>query len=85
MQKRSSKPAALNRLAAAIVADATAEEPTATTPVEKNAAAVELGRRGGLKGGKARAAALSPEERKRIASEAAKKRWVLQKGPDGVD
>jgi hypothetical protein len=37
----------------------------------KNAAAVELGRRGGLKGGKARAAALSPEQRSAIARRAA--------------
>lgn len=41
----------------------------------KNAAAVELGRKGGLKGGRARAESLSPEDRKRIAREAAKKRW----------
>ena len=34
---------------------------------EKNPAAVALGRRGGLKGGPARAAKLSPEERKAIA------------------
>jgi hypothetical protein len=41
----------------------------------KNAAAVSLGRKGGLKGGKARAAALSPEKRKAIAKKAAKARW----------
>jgi hypothetical protein len=41
----------------------------------KNEAAVELGRRGGLKGGKARAAALSADERKLIARKAARKRW----------
>jgi len=34
-----------------------------------------LGRLGGLKGGPARAAALSAEERKAIAEKAAKKRW----------
>lgn len=34
---------------------------------DKNPAAVALGRRGGLKGGPARAAKLSPEERKAIA------------------
>jgi len=39
------------------------------------AAAAELGRRGGLKGGKARAAKLSSEERKEIARKAAKARW----------
>jgi hypothetical protein len=34
---------------------------------EKNPAAVSLGRLGGLKGGKARAKALSPERRRQIA------------------
>lgn len=38
-------------------------------------AARELGRRGGLKGGKARAEKLSPEERKAIAKKAAETRW----------
>ena len=37
----------------------------------------EIGRRGGLKGGKARAAKLSAKERKRIAIKAAKSRWSL--------
>ncbi len=41
----------------------------------KNAAAVSLGRRGGLVGGKARAAALSPAKRKAIAKKAAAARW----------
>jgi hypothetical protein len=38
-------------------------------------AAVELGRRGGLKGGRARADSLTAEERKKIAQEAALRRW----------
>jgi hypothetical protein len=42
---------------------------------EKNPAAVELGRRGGLKGGKARAAKMTPEERSESARKAAKARW----------
>lgn len=42
----------------------------------KNPAAVALGRLGGLKGGKARAAKLSPERRKEIAKMAAEKRWA---------
>lgn len=41
----------------------------------KNPAAVALGRLGGLKGGKARAAKLSPAKRKAIAKKAAAKRW----------
>lgn len=42
--------------------------------------AVELGRRGGLKGGKARAAGMSPEARKVAAQTAAQRRWDMQKG-----
>lgn len=41
----------------------------------KNPAAVELGRLGGLKGGKARAKSLSAKKRKAIATKAAKTRW----------
>jgi hypothetical protein len=41
----------------------------------KNPAAVALGRLGGLKGGKARAAKLTPEQRVGIARKAAVKRW----------
>ncbi len=62
-----------NQLARMIVDLATGEiqEPAST----KNQAAVELGRLGGLKGGKARAEALTPERRKEIAKKAAEKRW----------
>ena len=42
----------------------------------KNPAAVALGKLGGSKGGKARAARLSPEERTAIAIIAAKARWA---------
>lgn len=41
----------------------------------KNQAAVALGRLGGKKGGKARAAKLSPAKRKAIAKKAAAARW----------
>jgi len=41
----------------------------------KNKAAVALGRLGGMKGGKARAAKLSPARRKAIAKKAAAARW----------
>jgi hypothetical protein len=41
----------------------------------KNPAAVALGKLGGEKGGKARAAKLSPEKRKAIAKKAAAARW----------
>ena len=42
---------------------------------EYNLHAAELGRLGGLKGGPARAAALSPERRREIARQAALRRW----------
>lgn len=45
------------------------------TSKKLNKAAAELGRRGGLKGGKARAESLTPERRREIASEAARRRW----------
>jgi hypothetical protein len=41
----------------------------------KNPHAVALGRKGGLKGGVARAANLTPEQRSQIARAAAKSRW----------
>ncbi len=41
----------------------------------KDPAAVELGRRGGLKGGKARAESMTPEERSEIARKGAQARW----------
>ena len=41
----------------------------------KDPAAVALGRKGGLKGGRARADLLTGEERKKIARAAANKRW----------
>jgi hypothetical protein len=42
---------------------------------KKNPAAVALGRLGGLKGGKARAAKLSSARRKAIAKKSAASRW----------
>ena len=75
--KRSRKPRDLNALAASIVDDATDEsavQPTEPEP-EKDPAAVALGRRGGLKGGKARAAKLTPDERREAARRAARARW----------
>ena len=45
-------------------------------PREKNPAAVALGRLGGRKGGKARAANLTPERRAEIARSAAQARWA---------
>jgi hypothetical protein len=41
----------------------------------KNPNAVALGRLGGLKGGKARASKMTPEQRKELAQKAARARW----------
>lgn len=48
---------------------------TAVSDTGKNPAAVALGKLGGSKGGKARAANLSPAKRRQIAKKAAKARW----------
>jgi hypothetical protein len=58
------------------------DDPPAPEPPTKNAAAVELGRRGGLKGGKARAASLTEEQRKESARKAAEARWGQRPPPD---
>ena len=86
MQKRSrkGKKPDINELANSIANDATEpkpEEPDKPKPEDKgkNPAAVELGRRGGLKGGPARAKKLTPEERSEAASKAARARWKKEK------
>jgi hypothetical protein len=63
-----------NTLAFDIVQQATAEK----LSDGKSPAAVALGRLGGLKGGPARAARLSSEDRRRIAKGAADKRWAAK-------
>jgi hypothetical protein len=70
MAKRSKKPADLNRLAAAIVGEATDE-----TPPEPENQQTKAGRLGGAKGGKSRAERLSSERRREIAKKAAAARW----------
>lgn len=70
MAKQSKKPADLNRLAAAIVGDATDE-----TPPEPESQQVRAGRVGGQKGGKARASRMTAEERSAAARRAAQSRW----------
>jgi hypothetical protein len=52
-------------------------EDRAPTPEEqgKDPAAVALGRKGGIKGGRARAARMSPEARQAAARKAAESRW----------
>lgn len=49
-------------------------------PRKKNPAAVALGKLGASKGGKARAAVLTPKERSAIARKAAETRWENREG-----
>ncbi len=69
----------LNQLAKRIVDEATGETPPGEPEPEKNKAAQELGRLGGLKGGAARAQKLTAEERSEIAKKAAQARWANRK------
>ena len=78
MPKHPNRPRDPNRLGKIIVDLATGtvtEVPELPPDLDKDPAAVSLGRRGGLKGGKARAAKLTAEQRKTIAQKAAAKRW----------
>ena len=71
-RKGHKRPADVIGNAVTVMKIATGEiEESGQTDDGKNKAAVELGR----KGGKARAAALSKSERKKIASHAAQERW----------
>ena len=84
MPKRSStktKPRDLNQLAAAIVDEATSEDPPPPEDDGKDPNAVALGRKGGAKGGPARAAALTPERRREIARKAVAARWAKNPEP----
>ncbi len=73
MPKRSRKD--VNQAAFDIVAKATGTASKKVRKVRKNPHAVALGRKGGLKGGAARAANLTPEQRREIAKLAAHARW----------
>ena len=85
MPDRSSKPKRprdTNLLAAQVVGEATSDEPPEVeedTRDEISKAAAALGRRGGLKGGKARAKKLSAARRSEIAKKAAEARWRRQR------
>lgn len=80
-RSRKKRPRDINALAAAIVAEATDEDREPEDPYEgKNPAAVELGRQGGLKGGRARAEKLTAEQRSEIARRAANARWQRRSG-----
>lgn len=77
LSMRKKRPSDPNLLARQIVEEAI-KEPL-IPPKEKNPAAVALGRLGGLKGGKARAEKLDPDQRRLIAQKAAFKRWEQSK------
>ena len=70
MPKRSRKTSDPNSLAASIVDLATGDDLGGKDP-----AAVALGRRGGLKGGPARAKAMTAKQRSESAKKAARARW----------
>jgi hypothetical protein len=76
MPKNPKRPRDTNQLAHLIAGiasgDLTETRPEADT---RDPAAVALGRKGGLKGGAARAKSLTETERKRIAKRAAAARW----------
>jgi len=76
MPKRSSKrPRDVNQLAK-LISDLATDESKKDEPDDgKDPAAVALGRKGGLKGGIARARSLTPEQRLEIAKTAANARW----------
>lgn len=73
-RSRKKRPRDLNRLASDIVAEGTGEkEPEPDEGKDPNA--VALGRKGGLKGGPARAKKLTKKERSEAARRAAQARW----------
>ena len=74
MPDRSRKrPADVNKRAKSIVDIATGNAPD--PDAGKDPAAVALGRKGGLKGGKARAESMTPKQRSMSAKKAARARW----------
>jgi len=75
MAKQKKMPTDLNQRAKAIVDFATSDEPEADPHEGKDPAAVALGRKGGQKGGKARAEKMSPDERSEAARRAVNARW----------
>jgi len=74
MAKKKKLPADPNKKAKSIVDALTSEDKETPTDDIKSAAAI-LGRKGGLKGGKARAKALTSKRRIEIAKKAAAARW----------
>lgn len=73
--KKPKRPRDTNQLAKFIIDVATGQVQEPDQDKGKNPAAVALGKLGGLKGGNARAKALTAKQRKAIAEKAAKARW----------
>ncbi len=76
MATKSKRPRDTNQLAKFITDLATGEIELPKTDDGKDPAAVALGRKGGLKGGKARAESMTAKQRSEIAKKAAKARWT---------
>lgn len=75
MQDRSRNKKNVNRVAHSLIEAIAEGNVPLVTPDGKNAFAAALGRRGGLKGGPARAAAMTDKQRSESARKAAEARW----------
>ena len=73
--KRPRDPVQLGKLIGDILTGQVEDHANQSPDSSKDPAAVALGRKGGLKGGKARAAKMTAEQRTDIARKAAKARW----------
>jgi hypothetical protein len=73
--RKPKRPRDINELGVMVAKLATGEIEEPEVEDKRNPAAVELGRLGGLKGGKARAANMTPDERRKSAQVAAQARW----------
>lgn len=74
-KKTKREPKDINELAFSIVESLTSEDQPIPEELMDDSDTVESGRRGGLKGGKARAEKLTSEQRRAIAKKAAAGRW----------
>jgi hypothetical protein len=79
MPRRSSKQKDTQQMARSVLDAVVPDAESKPAEKEKNPAAVALGRLGGIKGGRARAAKLSAAKRQEIAKKAAAKRWAAKR------
>lgn len=75
MAKKTNPRKDFTQVAFGVVQQATGEAPTVPEVDPKKKAAIESGRKGGIKGGKARAKKLTAKKRSEIAKKAAQSRW----------